>query len=130
MRNIKIFQKGFNFNIFDKNTKNDNLENDKEIYEKNYLEKNTDTYNEIIKDKVRLEDNLSKELSLSAEAVYNYKIEIENEKKKLFALNSDINELKNKEYKINQDYDENIKRLDLLHLHYCLYHKFLICRQS
>ena len=117
MRNIKIFQKGFNFNIFDKNTKNDNLENDKEIYEKNYLEKNTDTYNEIIKDKVRLEDNLSKELSLSAEAVYNYKIEIENEKKKLFALNSDINELKNKEYKINQDYDENIKRLDLLLQH-------------
>ena len=113
MKNIKIFNKGFNFNIFSKNTENYNLENEKEKEEKYYMEKNSDTYHEIIKEKIKLEENLAKELTHSAEAVFILKNKIENEKQKIFKLTDNMMKIKNKEYKLNQEYDEEIKRLDL-----------------
>ena len=111
--NIKVLKKDFDFNIFDKKNNNNNT-NENDINNKNKNEVKTDTYNKIIKDKMKLEENLSKEVSLCAEEVNKYKNEIENQKKIKYNLNNDLYKIKKEEEKINEEYNENVKRLDLL----------------
>ena len=111
MQNIKVFKKNFNFSVFDeKESQNDN----KDKYINNTERKKTDTYNDIIKKKVKLEDNLSHEVGLCAEDVYIYKNKIENEKKKKLKLGNDLYKLKKREEKKIEEHNDNIKRLDLL----------------
>ena len=111
MQNIKVFKKNFNFSIFEeKKNQNDN----KDKYKNNSERKKTDTYSHIIKKKVKLEDNLSHEVGLCAEDVYIYKNKIEKEKKKKFKLSNHLYKLQKKEEKKTEEYNDNIKRLDLL----------------
>ena len=123
LQNIKVINKGFDFNVFKQKEYNTNFTNNIENKTKdkininnnsNYSEIKTDTYNEIIKEKMKLEENLSQEITICAEKLYKYKNKIEDEKKKKYKLNNTLFILKKKQDKINQDYDENIKRLDLL----------------
>ena len=109
MQNVKILKKDFNFKVFDEkgNSYNKDIDN-------NNNQLKSDTYNEIMRKKLKLEENLSYEVGLCAEQVYKYKNKIENEMKKKFNLNNDLMSLKKKEDKINEEYNENIKRLDLL----------------
>ena len=65
------------------------------------------------KQKTKIIENLSQEVSLSAEQVYNYKKKILNERASRYKLSNVLNELKKKEEKINLEYNDNIKRLDL-----------------
>ena len=110
MQNIKVLKKDFNFKIFiDDDIDNENNFNE----EKNYSGNKSDTYNQIIREKIKLEENLSQEVSLSAEQVYNYKKKILNERASRYKLSNVLNELKKKEEKINLEYNDNIKRLDL-----------------
>jgi hypothetical protein len=111
MENIKLLKKDFNFNICINDDDPDNEKNLNE--EKNYSESKSDTYNQIIKEKVKLEENLSQEVSISAEQVHIYKQKIENERTNKYKLIDILNELKKKEDKINLEYFDNIKRLDL-----------------
>jgi hypothetical protein len=113
MQNIKVFKKNFNFSIFDEK-KNQNDNKDKDKYKNNSERKKTDTYNDIIKKKVKLEDHLSHEVGLCAEDVYIYKNKIENEKKKKLKLGNDLYKLKKREEKKIEEHNDNIKRLDLL----------------
>ena len=110
MKNIKVLKKDFNFNIFSGDSENENNLNE----EKKYSENKSDTYNQIIREKIKLEENLSHEVSISAEVVYNFKKKIQDERILLNKLNNHLNKLKKNQEKLIIDYDENIKRLDLL----------------
>ena len=114
MKNIKVFKKGFNFNIFDKDGHNKEIVNKGN---KNQNELKTDTYNDIMKEKLLLEENLSHELKICAEEVYKYKTKIENQINKKYNLNNKLLKLKKKEDNINEEFHENIKILDLQLLH-------------
>ena len=115
VHNIYNTKKRFNFDVF--NTDNDINKN---IEDKNYEEEEekrlgkVDLYMEIMKDKIKSEDNLTNEITVCAEEVFKSKIKHKNAVTKLLKIKSKIQENENQQSILKSDYDDSLRKLEYL----------------
>ena len=116
IKNIYINKKGFNFDVFN----NDYDMNDQNIINKDAEEERLrkmgkiDLYCEIMKEKMKLEDSLTHEMTICAEEVYKSKLKHKSAISKLVEITTKIQENEKKQDNLKNEHDDYLRRLEYL----------------